>query len=43
MTDMDCLEVYYPSEFEDALHKFQKSYKEALVKQKIRAIDEDFK
>ena len=42
MTDMDYLEAYYPSEFEDALLKFLKSYKEALVEQKKFDINKDF-
>ena len=42
MTDMDCIEVYDPSAFEDALLKFLKSYKEALVEQKKCAIEKDF-
>jgi hypothetical protein len=43
ITGMKYRDVYEPSEFEDAIKKFQKSYKEALVKQKMMAIDEDFK
>ena len=42
ITDMKYLDVYEPSEFEDAIKMFQKSYKEALVKQKIMTIDKDF-
>ena len=42
MTGMKYLEVYKPSEFEDAIKMFQKSYKEALVEQKMCAIDKDF-
>lgn len=42
MTDMKYLEVYDSSEFEEAIQKFQKSYKEALVEQKKCAIDKDF-
>ena len=43
ITGMKYLDVYEPSDFDDAIKKFQKSYKEALVKQKLRSIDEDFK
>lgn len=43
ITGMKYLDVYEPSDFEDAIKMFQKSYKEALVEQKLRSIDEDFK
>ena len=42
ITSVSCIEVNEPSEFEDAIKKFQKSYKEALVEQKMCAIDKDF-
>ncbi len=42
ITGMKYLDVYEPSEFDDAIKKFQKSYKEALVVQKMFAIDKDF-
>ena len=42
ITGMKYRDVYEPSEFEDAIKKFQKSYKEALVKQKMMTIDKDF-
>ena len=43
ITGMKYIEVYEPSEFEDYIKKFQKSYKEALVEQKLCSINEDFK
>ena len=43
ITGTEFFEVNEPSEFEDIIRKFQKSYKEALVEQKLRSIDEDFK
>ena len=42
MTDMKYLEVNDTSEFEDAIQKFQKSYKEALVELKKCDIEKDF-
>lgn len=42
MTDMKCIEVYDSSSFEEAIQKFQKSYKEALVELKKCDIDKDF-
>lgn len=42
LTDMKCVEVYEPSEFEYSIQKFQKSYKEALVELKKCEIDKDF-
>lgn len=42
ITGMNYLEVHDSSEFENAIQKFQKSYKEALVEQKKCAIAEDF-
>lgn len=42
MTDMKCIEVYDSSAFEEAIQKFQKSYKEALVELKKCDIDKDF-
>lgn len=43
VTGMKYIEVDESSKFEDAIKMFQKSYKEALVEQKLRSIDEDFK
>lgn len=42
LTDMKCIEVYDSSAFEEAIKKFQKSYKEALVELKKSDIDKDF-
>lgn len=42
ITGMKYLDAYETSEFEDAIKKFQKNYKEALVKQKMWNIDKDF-
>ena len=42
ITSVSCIEVNEPSEFEDAIKKFQKSYKEALVELKKCDIDKDF-
>lgn len=43
ITGMKYLDAYEPSDFEDAIKMFQKSYKEALVKQKMWNIEKDFK